>query len=179
MNWFIDAHEDLAWNMACFQRDYSQSAYITRQKETGTQIPAFNGDTMLGWPEYHLARVAVIFGSLYATPARPIYQSSLDLQIFRTPEEAHKLYWKQLELYLQLCDQKPWAFRLIQTQADLQSHLANWQVDVDPIAQTPQKPVGIVPLMEGADAILSTGELPQWWQAGLRIIGLAWVGNRF
>jgi membrane dipeptidase len=33
--------------------------------------------------------------------------------------------------------------------------------------------------MEGAEAIQSFDELPEWWQLGLRIIGPAWAGTRF
>ncbi|HEX9012140.1 MAG TPA: membrane dipeptidase, partial [Anaerolineaceae bacterium] len=40
-------------------------------------------------------------------------------------------------------------------------------------------PIGLVVLMEGADGIRGPSELPEWWQAGLRIIGLAWAGTRY
>ncbi len=179
MNWFIDAHEDLAWNIACFRRDYSKSVFETRQNEIGTGIPAFNGDTMLGWPEYNQARVALVFGTLFAIPDRPVYQNPLDHQIFHTPKEANKLYWNQLGLYSKLCDENPQAFRLIHSQTDLQTHLTEWMVNPSNEPPAPHNPVGIIPLMEGADGILSPDELSDWWQAGLRIIGPAWAGNRF
>jgi membrane dipeptidase len=40
-------------------------------------------------------------------------------------------------------------------------------------------PVGLLPLMEGADCILDFGELEEWWELGLRFIGPAWAGTRF
>jgi membrane dipeptidase len=33
--------------------------------------------------------------------------------------------------------------------------------------------------MEGAEAIRSLDELPEWWERGVRIIGPAWMSNRF
>ena len=48
----VDAHEDLAWNMLSFGRDYTRSALETRQLEKGTDAPKRNGDTLLGWDEY-------------------------------------------------------------------------------------------------------------------------------
>jgi microsomal dipeptidase-like Zn-dependent dipeptidase len=40
-------------------------------------------------------------------------------------------------------------------------------------------PVGLVPLMEGADGIRNPAELEEWFELGLRLIGLAWVGTRY
>ena len=49
MDYIIDAHQDLAWNMHVFSRDYTRSVSETRQMEAGTQAPIMNGDTLLGW----------------------------------------------------------------------------------------------------------------------------------
>jgi len=176
MTWFIDAHEDLAWNINHFQRDYSRSAFETRQLEANTSIPAANGDTMLGWPEYNQARVRIVFSTLFAAPAKPNQDASSDHEGYNSPAEANQFYWNQLEIYHKLCDEKPQAFRLVLNRHDLKKHLEDWQTS----NQKPElKPVGLVPLMEGAEGILSLDELPRWWEAGLRIIGLAWSGNRF
>ena len=66
----VDSHEDMAWNMLTFGRDYRLSAQETRQKEAGSIIPRENGDTMLGMPEYRAANMAVIFSTLFAAPFR-------------------------------------------------------------------------------------------------------------
>ena len=179
MNWFIDAHEDLAWNMACFNRDYSRSAYQTRRAEQGTSIPPYTGDTMLGWPEYNQGKVALVFGTLFVSPARPGSLDARDNQIYATAREANQLTWNQLGSYHRLCDLKPHAFRMIGTQSDLNAHLARWQENQPGKDGQGYLPVGLIPLMEGAEGILSLDELPRWWDAGLRIIGLAWTGTRF
>ena len=66
----IDAHQDLAWNILTFGRDYTLSAAETRKRELGTLVPQVNGDTLLGWPDYQRGKVAVIFSTLFATPTR-------------------------------------------------------------------------------------------------------------
>ncbi len=35
----IDSHQDLAWNMLTYGRDYTRSVVETRQLEAGTNIP--------------------------------------------------------------------------------------------------------------------------------------------
>jgi hypothetical protein len=54
----VDAHQDLAWNMFTFGRDYTRAAAETRSLEQGGFAPSVNGDTLLGWPEYQQGRVA-------------------------------------------------------------------------------------------------------------------------
>ena len=176
MTWFIDAHEDIAWNIVTFQRDYTRSAFETRQIEANTSIPAFNGDTMLGLPEYQQAQVRIVFSTLFAGPARASAQEPAHAPVYHNVLEANHLYWNQLGVYHQLCENHPEAFRLVLSQQQLQAQLQDWEENHD--AQKTH-PVGLVPLMEGAEGILSCDELPQWWEAGLRIIGLAWSGNRF
>jgi membrane dipeptidase len=40
-------------------------------------------------------------------------------------------------------------------------------------------PVGLVILMEGADGVRFPDELPEWYEAGVRVIGPAWAGTRY
>jgi membrane dipeptidase len=40
-------------------------------------------------------------------------------------------------------------------------------------------PVGLCVLMEGAEGVRAPGELEEWWARGVRLIGLAWAGNRY
>ena len=174
MTLIIDAHQDLAWNMINLGRDYTRSAYDIRESEKHTPIPAYNGNTLLGWPQYQQANVAIVFGTLFCTPKRR-HQATYDIQVYETPEEAYTLYRQDLDAYLRLADQHPDKFRLIFTKTDLTSHIEQWQSQA---GETPP-PVGIVILMEGADGILEPEQVEQWYQWGVRLIGPAWAGNRF
>jgi membrane dipeptidase len=169
----IDAHCDLAWNMLNFGRDYTRSAAETREKEKGTIAPEKNGATLIGWPEYQRGQVAIVFSTLFAAPARA-NEGDWDKICYSTYPEAHKLYLDQLQLYHELAESKPDHFRIIFNKKDLSSHMSEWQ---DPARK--ERPVGLLPLMEGADGILDMDELPEWHDLGLRIIGLAWAGTRY
>ncbi len=169
----VDAHEDLAWNVLVFQRDYTRSVAETRRAERGSPAVQRNGDTLLGWPEYQRGRVALIFGTLFVAP-RSAAGALPEEVTYATPEEAHRLYWQELDIYHRLVDEHPDKFRLVTDRHGLQAVLDAWEA-----TGRESGPVGIIPLMEGADGITSPDELPQWWERGLRIIGLAWTATRY
>ncbi|MGB8212892.1 MAG: membrane dipeptidase [Anaerolineales bacterium] len=171
----VDAHEDIAYNMLTFGRDYTRSAAETRQIEiaSGSQAPEHAGQTLLGWPDYQRGRVAVIFSTLFATPLRRKI-GDWDSQVYSDYDQARRLYRSQLDAYRALSDRTPDHFQLISTHAHLESILADW---ADPGRSS--HPVGLVPLMEGAEGVRNPSELDEWWEAGLRMIGPAWAGTRF
>lgn len=170
----IDSHQDLAWNILTYGRDYTRSVSETRRLEAATDIPARNGDTLVGWPEYQRGRVAVVFSTLYATPARKM--EPWDTIVYKDSETAHRLYRDQIDVYRKLTDSHPDKFRLISSTSELDSVIEHWsKPELDPDGH----PVGLIYLMEGADGIRSPRELPEWWDLGLRMIGLAWAGTRY
>ncbi len=170
----VDAHEDLAWNMLCFGRDYTRSAEETRrlERETDSIAPQVNGDTLLGWPDYQRGRVAVVFATLFAAPERHRL-GAWDIQSYADFDQAHRLYRVQLDAYHRLVDRAPDRFRLIQTSSDLQTVLDHWK------HEEKDHPVGLVVLMEGAEGVRAPEELELWWEGGVRLIGPAWTGTRY
>lgn len=174
MRLIVDSHEDLAWNIHSFGRDYTRAARETRALEAGSIAVEKNGDTLLGWPDYQRGRVAVVFATLFASPARHLVG---DWERVSYPDTdyaaAHRLYWTQLETYHRLADSHPDKFRLLASRVDLGGLLDNWHSLAD------GHPVGLLPLMEGADGVRSPSELAEWWNFGLRAIGLAWAGTRY
>lgn len=175
----VDGHQDLAWNMLTFGRNYTLSAAQTRQRERGSQTPERNGDTLLGWSDYQRGQVALVFATLFAAPARRSL-GEWDQQSYRDPGEAQRRYSTQLDAYHRLVDEHPQQFRLVRNQSELQTTLAAWQeTDLPAEANQSGKAVGLVILMEGAEAIGDPGEVEQWYQRGVRIIGPAWAGTRF
>ncbi len=170
----VDAHEDLAYNVRDFGRDYTRAAAETRriEKESASAAPAHNGDTLLGWPDYQRGRVAIVFSTLFVTPQRRV-EGDWEKVFYADFNQAHRQYRAQLDVYHELADRHADKFRLVGSPADLQAVLAEWD--------GPQEshPVGLVPLMEGAEGVRAPAELEEWWQQGLRIIGPAWAGTRF
>ncbi|HEX6269114.1 MAG TPA: membrane dipeptidase [Anaerolineales bacterium] len=170
----IDSHQDLAWNMLTYGRDYTRSVEETRRLEAGTITPELIGDSIVGWPEYQRGQVAVVFATLYATPVRK--KMAGDVVVYPDYETAHRLYREQILLYHELTDSHPDKFRLISSKTELDSVIEHWS---RPAQDREGHPVGLVYLMEGADGIRSPGELAEWWDMGLRMIGLAWAGTRY
>ena len=184
----VDAHQDLAWNMLTFGRDYTRSAFETRRLEARTEIPRLNGDTLLGWPEFQRGRVALIFATLFAAPIRK-QEGVWDIQCYQDADQAHSLYRQQLDAYHRLVDEHSDKFTLILDRAALRSHIAAWEgappwkppdpEQTEESEPDPGLPVGLVLLMEGAESIRHVDELAEWWQGGVRLIGPAWIGSRF
>ena len=170
----IDSHQDLAWNILSFGRDYTRSAHETRQIEHGSLTVQRNGDTLLGWPDYQQGEVVVVFATLFSTPARWAYD--WETYFYKEPKEAQRQYRQQIDIYNRLTDEHPDKFRFIRSASDLDQVLASHQ---QAVSAGQEYPVGLLPLMEGADCILDFGELEEWWDRGLRFIGPAWAGTRF
>ena len=160
--------------MLTFGRDYTRSVQETRRLEAGTSTPDFNGDATVGWPEYQRGQVAVVFATLFAAPAKK--REAYDKVWYADPEMAHRIYREQVTVYRRLVDSHPDKFRLIASTRDLDSVIDHWS---GPSLNGEGHPVGLIYLMEGADGIRSPGELGEWYDLGLRLIGLAWAGTRY
>lgn len=169
MTLVVDAHEDVAWNALALGRDVRRSALETRRLERGTDVPDRNGVCMVGLPEWLEGRVAIVFGTLYAAPAGRGRRSGP--QVYSNSDEAHAVGQQQLDFYHRLADEED-RVALVGSQNDLTEVLESWEGD------TPT--VGIVPLMEGADPIREPAEAEQWFQRGVRLVGLSWkAGTRY
>ncbi|MBS1248711.1 MAG: hypothetical protein MAG431_00270 [Chloroflexi bacterium] len=172
MDFIVDAHQDLAWNMLTFGPDYTRAAQEICQIESNQPAPHHNGQTLLGWKDYKKGKVAVIFATLFAAPRRA-KKGAWDTQTYETTHQAHQKYRQQVDTYHRLCEEHPDKFHLIFDRSDLRFVLDAWENEPE------TAPVGLVILMEGAEGVRSPGELAQWWRKGVRMVGLAWAGNRF
>ncbi|MGD2147788.1 MAG: membrane dipeptidase, partial [Anaerolineae bacterium] len=169
MTLIVDAHEDIAWNMVVLGRDIRRSAMETRRLELGGEVPERNGICMVGLPELLQGKVAVVFGTVYAPPARR--GTERGPHVYSTPAEAHVLGQEQLDVYHRLADEEE-QIDLVGSLDDLEAVLERWS-DGSPR-------VGIVPLMEGADPIREPSEAEMWFERGVRIVGLSWkAGTRY
>lgn len=170
----VDAHADIAYNMLRFGRDYTRPVSETRALEKGSYIVQENGDSLISWDEYQRGRVAVIFSTLFAAPVR-FRTHGAEKIVYKDFDEAHKLYSEQLDLYHRMQDSTPDKFRILASKRDLETHLDHWASSTLKASQ----PVGMIILMEGAEAIRRVSELEMWHERGVRLIGPAWVGTRY
>jgi membrane dipeptidase len=172
----VDAHEDLAWNMLTFGRDYTFSAHKTRALERGKIAPLHIGDTLVGWKDYQDGKVAVVFSTLFAAPLRS-KMGQWDILSYDTPDAAHQSYRKQVDAYHRLAEDHPEKYKIILSAHDLDEVLAHWQRPLPEDALG--HPVGLLILMEAAEGVRNPAELEEWWGYGVRVIGPAWAGTRF
>ena len=169
---FVDSHQDIAWNMLSFRRDYRHTVAETRAREKATQIPEWNQDTILGRDAYKESKTALVFSTLFASPIRH-KEGEWDNNCYKDFDEAREMYRKHIDVYHRLSEEQPDSFQLITNQEQLNAHLSLWE--------EPQEdhPVGLVVSMEGAEGIRHPEELEEWWNLGLRMIGPAWAGTRY
>jgi len=168
----VDAHEDLAWNMLTYGRDYTRPINETRHREKGTYIVENNGDTTISWQAFQQGKIALIFSTLFAAPVR-VKVADWDTQVYSDAEQAHKLYSRHQDVYDRLFDEHPDKFSHIRNKSQLESLLEKWS------QPTATAPTGFVTLMAGADGVRTIDELEYWWERGVRIIGPAWMATRF
>jgi membrane dipeptidase len=171
----VDAHQDLAYNVLTFGRDYRRSALETRAQEKDGPVPATNGSCMVGLPELLAGNVAVVFGSIFTMPARRALSTSSI--VYDNAQMAHTQAMAQLDVYHRWADEEP-QIALVGRRGDLEAVLATWQgvskLDGDGVPH-----VGIVPSMENADPIREPAELELWVERGVRVVGPAWAGSRY
>ena len=176
---FVDAHLDLAHNAVAAGRDLRLPLDTLRAQEARTAETA-----MVTWPELRDAGVDLVFGTLYASPAKRVpMQAAPAGEAIAAPaaaersvvgyvdaEGAHAQALAQLSWYETMASEG-W-IRIVRSRTDLATLRSER-------AASSTAPIGVVVLMEGADPVRTPDEVAWWWQRGVRIIGPAWQGTRY
>ena len=174
-HFLIDAHQDMAYNMLEFGRDYRRSVAETRKLEKSSKTVDRNGETLLGWEEYQRGQVGIIVGTLFISPHTSAH--GWEKQAYADTATARKLHLAQFEAYERLCEDNPEQFKLIRTATDLQEVLEDWQTPAEFPNTT--HPVGIVISMEGAEGLPHIEDLAEWCERGMHMLGPVWGGGRY
>lgn len=159
----VDAHQDIAWNKIALRRDFFEGVADKRARE-GAQPVHGEGHAVVGFPELLAGNVRVIFATLYVAPARP--DRTAWGKTYSTPQEAHDQAMEQIAYYAMLAADP--RVSLITTRGDLGRVLSS---------ETPR--IGLIFLMEGADPIVAPEQTPEWFDAGVRVVGPAWSQTRY
>jgi len=149
----VDAHLDLAYN-ALRGRNLLLPA--------AEQIPLEEGHAAVGVPDLRAGHATLICATIFCEPSFSRDSSPG----YRTPQEANLAGRRQLDWYAS--QRNIGTFRFVTRPGDLPS------VEIGPNEAIPA-----IILLEGADPILSVDDAQWWFDAGVRIVGLAWKKTRF
>jgi membrane dipeptidase len=169
----VDAHQDIAYNVLTYNRDYIHSARQTQRREQGTDTRDQAGRATLGLPDALLGRVALVCATLFVAPEAS-KMGPWDTLTYRDAREAYTQALRQMDYYQRLADETA-RVRLVRTQADLDAVLATWAEGT----AFEDHVQGLITLMEGADPILEPKQFEEWYARGVRAVGLAWTGTRY
>ena len=164
----VDAHLDLSWNALQWNRDLSASVYTIRTQEN-TSPEKGRGQGTVAFPELRQGRVALCFATVLA---RSTGRATPHID-FAMPAQSYGVARGQLAFYRAL--ERQGLVRIIAGAPALDRHMAEWASwDASPSGAPP--PLGFVISMEGADPILDPDQLEEWWDAGLRLLGITHYG---
>ncbi|MGB1287859.1 MAG: dipeptidase [Aggregatilineales bacterium] len=166
----IDAHQDIAYNALGYRRDYRQSALTHRDREQGAYpVPT------IGLPDALLGRVGIVFATLFVAPEGGMSWSLPGANIdYKDGREAYTKALHQMDYYQRLGDEEE-RIRLLRDSSDLEAVLTSW----DDGKTSGEHRQGLVILMEGADPIREPQQFEEWYERGVRIVGLAWTATRY
>lgn len=171
----FDAHLDLAWNTASFDRDLTLSLADLNAAEAGMEDVAFRKRATVSFPEMRKAGIAACLATLLARSG-PEHQRQKgyrrgDLD-FATRLGCYAAAHAQLACY------RYWESQgeivMLRTRGDFLQHWQRWQ---NANADRERLPIGIVLSMEGADPVMHADTLDYWWNLGLRAIEPAHYGR--
>lgn len=165
----FDAHLDLAMNGVDWNRDLRTDVADIRVREITENLTDLGRRTnTLSFPELKRAEVGMGVATLIARQeqliAHPLGMT--------TPEACYAMCHAHLAYYRAM-ERGGWV-KMLRTRGDLRSHLNAYRLN-------PQTtPFGFVLSMECADAVLDPDNIREWYEHGLRAIGITHYGaNRY
>jgi membrane dipeptidase len=165
----FDAHLDLALNAVDWNRDLRSSVDdIRAQEQSLGMTQKGRGNGTLSLPELRDSGVAICLTTLLARQEKEINHEMgwISPHACYAMAHAHLAYYRAME-------RDGW-MKMLKTRQDLAEHFAAYQ-------REPRKaPLGFVLTMEGADPVLTPDTIHEFYEHGLRAIGLTHYGaNRY
>jgi membrane dipeptidase len=152
----VDAHLDLAYNALRGRA----IRHLARE-----QTPSHNEIPTVGLPDLRAAGVGLICATIFTMP-RATRNNALGAG-FSTFAEAKTIALQQIDEYRLL--EREGFLRLVTSRNQLPG-----KIDANPT-----RPIPAILLMENADPIQSPADVQFWFDAGVRIVGLAWRKSRY
>lgn len=160
----FDAHLDMAWNACEWNRDLTLP--VSEIREFEKQFTDINpGDGTVSWHDLRRGRVGMTISTLLPR----LHRKDKELSHFQSREAAYGVCRGHLAYYRAMVARG--VLREIPDRESLDKHVAEWEADT-----TGELPIGFILSMEGSPSILSPSQIPEWYAAGLRILGPAHYG---
>ena len=171
----LDAHLDLAMNALEWNRDLTRPIPEIRERERHLSDKPDRGRNTVCLPELQRAEIGLVVATQIARYVKPAHP----LPGWHSPEQAWAMTQGQLAWYRAMEDRS--LLIQIRDRTTLDRHLAVWDtgpsVPATP-SPTPQpdRPIGYILSLEGADSIVTMGHLERSHADGLRAVGPAHYG---
>ncbi|MEC7263426.1 MAG: membrane dipeptidase [Bacteroidota bacterium] len=160
----FDAHLDLSMNAMEWNRDLTLTVPEIREREAGKTDKPDRGKNMVSLPAMREGNI----GLCVATQIARYVKKENHLPGWHSQHQAWAQTQGQLAWYKSM--EKAGEMVQIRNLTDMETHLELWQTD------QPNKPIGYILSLEGADSIVDMGYLEQSYESGLRAIGPAHYG---
>lgn len=166
----FDAHLDLAWNALGWNRNQTLPLDELRRGEARMTDHPARGCATVSLPEMRRAGIRACLATVLVRakpdvrPSKGFDRRDLDVgdqSIAYAVGQGQLAYYRLLE--------RRGEIRLIRTSDDLQEH---WESSA-----AGDGPIGVILAMEGADPIDEPVQASEWWEQGLRCVGLAHYGT--
>lgn len=160
----FDAHLDMAWNALEWTRNLMLPVAKIREFErqfTGI-IP---GECTTSWDALRKGNV----GAMIVTLLPRLNRKDKLLTFPQSREAAYGMAKGQLAYYQAMV--RAGVLRELHDKASFNDHIAKW---LSPSSE--KQPLGYILSMEGSPPILSPSQIPEWYEAGLRLLGPAHYG---
>lgn len=157
----IDAHLDLSMNAMEWNRDLRKPILEIRQREKNLTDKPDRGNGVVSFEELRKGNIGLVVATQiarYVPPDNP-------LPGWHSPEQAWAHTQAQRIWYTEM--EKAGELKSITDLASLEAHVKNW---------SPEKPIGYILSLEGADSLITLKHLETAYEYGLRAIGPAHYG---
>ncbi|MBX2894588.1 MAG: membrane dipeptidase [Cyclobacteriaceae bacterium] len=157
----VDAHLDLSMNAMEWNRDLRKPISEIRQREKNLTDKPDRGNGVVSFEALRKGNIGLIVATQiarYVAPDNP-------LPGWHSPEQAWAHTQAQRAWYAEM--EKVGELKAITDLASLEAHLKDW---------SPEKPIGYILSLEGADSLVTLRHLETAYEYGLRAIGPAHYG---
>ncbi|HCZ36328.1 MAG TPA: peptidase M19 [Cytophagales bacterium] len=157
----VDAHLDLSMNAMEWNRDLRKPISEIRQREKNLTDKPDRGKGVVSFEELRKGNIGLVVATQiarYVAPDNP-------LPGWHSPEQAWAHTQAQRAWYAEM--ERAGELKAITNLASLETHLKDW---------SPEKPIGYILSLEGADSLVTLNHLEIAYQYGLRAIGPAHYG---